>query len=332
MASVYKVGDRYRAQVRKRGVDVSEMFSTRAEANRWAAQVERDIEAKRLGKATRHTWRDAVDRYRKDVSAKKPSADNEAHRLNVLLRVDFVDRPLADITSDDWSAWRSSLALMASSVNRDMTVVRHIYRHVCEDWGWLPFNPMTKLKRLKESPHRKLVWPATAQQTMLDALGGASAASVRGRVALAFQFALETGMRSGEICALRREDIHGPVARLHKTKNGDGRDVPLSPAAVQILDTMGDRLFDMTPASLDAMFRKYRPAHLSHLHFHDARHTAATRLGSSGVWTLMELCAAFGWKDPRHASIYFNPSAHDLAAKLASGGAGTPPPPPRPIA
>lgn len=139
-------------------------------------------------------------------------------------------------------------------------------------------------------------------------------------------------MRAGEICALRRSDIHGPVARLHTSKNGEGRDVPLSPAAVQILDTMGDRLFDMTPASLDAMFRKYRPAHLSHLHFHDARHTAATRLGSSGVWTLMELCASFGWKDPRHAAVYFNPSAHDLAAKLASGGARTPAPPPHPSA
>lgn len=332
MATITKVGNRYRAQVRRRGVSASETFSTRAEANRWAAQVERDIEDRRLGKATRHTWRDAVERYRTQVSQRKQTARNEAHRLNALLRVKFVDWPLQDIQAGDWSEWRAERTVMASSVNRNMTLVRHIYRHVCQDWGWLPVNPMTKLKRLKELPHRKLVWPPDAQRAMLEALGGPSEATVMGRVALAFQFALETGMRAGEICALRKADIHGPVARLHTSKNGEARDVPLSPGAVQILDTMGERLFDMTPARLDAMFRKYRPAHLKHLRFHDARHTAATRLGSSGLLTAPELATMLGWRDLSMVMTYFNPSAHDLAAKLASGGAKTPAPPPHPSA
>lgn len=314
MASITKIGQRYRAQVRRRGVSVSETFSTRAEANRWAAQIERDIEDKRLGRATRHTWRDAIDRYRREVSSKKISSKNEGHRLDMLLRADFVDRALADITSDDWATWRSSLKVMASTINRDMTLVRHIYRHICQDWGWLPTNPMTRLKPLKEAPHRKLVWPQQAQQELLQALGEDG---VRGRVALAFKFALETGMRAGEICALRKADIHGAVARLHTSKNGEARDVPLSPKALEILGCLGDDLFDLTPPRLDAMFRKYRPAHLRHLHFHDARHTAATRLGSSGVLTALELCKMFGWADPRFALVYFNASAEDIAKKLS---------------
>jgi hypothetical protein len=30
----------------------------------------------------------------------------------------------------------------------------------------------------------------------------------------------------------------------------------------------------------------------------------------------MEMCKAFGWKDPKMALVYFNPTGDDLAAKL----------------
>lgn len=318
MASIYRNGDRYRAQVRKRGVDASATFRTKTEAQRWAADLERDIEDRRLGKPTRHTWRDAVERYRVSVSAKKRTAENEGKRLNRLLRVDFVDRPLVDILSDDWVEWRDSLTIKASSINRYFNLIRHVYRYATQEWGWIPRNPMDRIKDLKEAPHRKMVWSQEAQRAMQAALGGANAGSVRGRVALAFLFALETGMRAGEVCALRRSDIMGSVAVLHQTKNGEAREVPLSPKAIQILEALGDDLFDMSTASLDAVFRKHRPTALRHLCFHDTRHTAATRLGSSGKLTVLEMTAMFGWRDPRQAMVYFNASAADLAAKLAA--------------
>jgi integrase len=318
MASIVKRGDVYRAQVRRRGVNQSGTFRTRAEAQRWAADLERDIEDRRVGRPVRKTWRDAVGRYRLEVSAHKVSARNEGHRLNRLLKTDFVDRSLAEISSDDWASWRASRRVAPASVNRDFHVVRHIYRHVCSDWGWLPVNPMARLKPLPEPPHRRFVWAEHAQRAMLAALGGPDPGSVKGRVAMAVEFALETGMRAGEICALRRHGVAGAVARLERSKNGHPREVPLSPAAQRILARLGDDLFDLTPSRLDAVFRKYRPKALKHLRFHDLRHTAATRLGSSGRLTAPELAAMFGWRDLGMVMTYFNPSADDLAAKLAA--------------
>ena len=68
-------------------------------------------------------------------------------------------------------------------------------------------------------------------------------------------------------------------------------------------------------------FRKARDrAGLAGFTFHDARHTAATRIGATvgqpGRLTFPEFCKVFGWRDPKHALIYVNPTAATLAEKM----------------
>ena len=50
-------------------------------------------------------------------------------------------------------------------------------------------------------------------------------------------FAFETGMRRGEILSLTWEHVHLGKRYVHlpDTKNGDSRDVPLSPQALELL-------------------------------------------------------------------------------------------------
>ena len=50
-------------------------------------------------------------------------------------------------------------------------------------------------------------------------------------------FAIETGMRRGEILSLTWEGVHLGKRYVHlpDTKNGDSRDVPLSPQALELL-------------------------------------------------------------------------------------------------
>ena len=50
-------------------------------------------------------------------------------------------------------------------------------------------------------------------------------------------FAIETGMRRGEILSLTWEGVHQNKRYVHlpDTKNGDSRDVPLSPLALELL-------------------------------------------------------------------------------------------------
>ena len=84
-------------------------------------------------------------------------------------------------------------------------------------------------------------------------------------------------------------------------------------------------VFGLPPQTLDALFRKYRArAGLSGFTFHDARHTAATwiagRMNSSGIpaqQALLDMCKAFGWSDTSRALTYYNPSAADIARRMA---------------
>jgi len=74
-------------------------------------------------------------------------------------------------------------------------------------------------------------------------------------------------------------------------------------------------VFGLKSASLDALFRRYRErAGLSGFTWHDARHTAATRL--AGRVDVLTLCKIFGWSSTKMALTYYNPSASDIARML----------------
>ena len=82
-----------------------------------------------------------------------------------------------------------------------------------------------------------------------------------------------------------------------------------------------ERVVKVNSASVDALFRRARQqAGLDGFRFHDSRHTAATRIGRTvgqpGKLSFPEFCKVFGWRDPKHALIYVNPTAAELAGKL----------------
>ena len=74
-------------------------------------------------------------------------------------------------------------------------------------------------------------------------------------------------------------------------------------------------MFGLTPQTLAAMFIKYRKrAGLEGFTFHDARHSAATRIAQR--LHVLDLCLVFGWKNPKMAMTYYQPKASDLAKRL----------------
>jgi integrase len=132
-------------------------------------------------------------------------------------------------------------------------------------------------------------------------------------VAAAFLFALETGMRAGEIVGIRANRIHDKFVVLAETKNGTERKVPLSVKAREILPKTG---FGLNSHQLDIHFRNVRDRLRKDYTFHATRHTAATRIAQSGKLTPFELADMFGWKDLQMAMRYVNSQASDIADRL----------------
>lgn len=165
-------------------------------------------------------------------------------------------------------------------------------------------------------------------KAMLRQLGyGFPVRTVSGSVAACFLLALLTGMRAGELCAIKWADVTPDYVRLHTSKTGAGRDVPLTHGAHKLIERMrgwdDESVFGLKTQTLDALFRKARGrCGLDGFHYHDTRHTAATRLAQH--LHVLDLCRVFGWRTTAQAMTYYQPKASDIARRLRSPSSGAP--------
>lgn len=321
MASVQKYRDGYRAFVWCQGVRDSAIFRTKREADAWAASRETEIRQKKAN-PDKHTLREALEKYRDEVSENNRGARWEQLRIDTFLRSMPSEKRIGEITPSDLAAWRDQRLkeVAPGTVLRELGLISAIFEKARKEWGWMSINPVKEIRKPSEPPHRDRVISRKEIRVMLTSLGykkgqcrGASHA-----VAHAFLLALRTGMRAGEICALRWDQVHDDYLAGVGTKTGP-RDVPLTRKAARIIEAMRgydkDFVIGVSPQSLDALFRKHRArAKLSGFTFHDSRHTAATWMANK--LHVLDLCKAFGWANTKRALSYYNPSASDIASRL----------------
>ena len=311
-------------QIEVKGVRDSGSFATKAQATAWAARRATELRASSTAKpASTKTLGDALREYAELVSPTKRGESKELIRLSAFERqtLPIKDR-LCDVTTADLVRWRDSrLAVNArGSVLRDMTLLGHVFEVARREWQWIESNPMKDVRRPQEPDHRTRVITGAEIRGMLRALGhGGPVRSVSQAVAMAFLLALATGMRAGELCALRWGDVYPDYVRLHVSKTGAGRDVPLSPYARRLVKRLAGwdavSLLSIQPQTLDALFRRARDrAGLAGFTFHDSRRNAATSI--SRKVDLLMLCRIFGWKKADQALTYYAPTASQIAGRL----------------
>jgi integrase len=335
MASIVKRGKTWRAQISVKGARDSSVFNTKAEATAWA--VEREAQMRRMaatGINTDKTCQDAFDRYVDTVSSQKRGAKWERTRLTFLSNFKINGRtlgsmPLCEITSDTLAKWRDIRLtgsdglrpVKGSTINRDFALLSNLFATARTEWKWLAASPTSDVRRPASEPSRDKLITEDEIGRICQSLGYAGEVRTKSdKVAVAFLFAIETAMRAGEICRLRRSLVRGNVAHLPSVvnKNGIKRDVPLSGRALELLALLpdnGDEYFSMTSDQLDALFRKGRDvADVGNLTFHDTRHLAITRLARK--LNILELARMVGHKDLKTLQIYYNETAEEIAKKL----------------
>lgn len=320
MASYEKRGKNWRAIVTRGEVRATATFPTKAEAQAWAIAQEAEIRSVRHGVIPLKTFGDLLDRYEKAVSIDKRGYEWERKRIAVLKGYKIASVRLSNLDAPDVAKWRNERLkdVSAASVLRDWTLMSHACSVAIREWKWLRKNPFKEVKRPPGVAPRQRVFTDDEVERICFALGHEDGPprTISQRVALAFLFALETGCRAGEIVTLEKDQIFPTYIHLTLTKNGDNRQVPLSPRAREILALLPDG-FGLESAQLDALFRKAKKrAGCEDAHFHDSRRSALTKLAKV-FSNPLDLARVSGHRDLNMLiKIYYAPSVDDLANKL----------------
>jgi integrase len=170
-----------------------------------------------------------------------------------------------------------------ASVNHEMAVLSKILSLAC-DHGQLETNPCRKVKKLRLNNRRHRYLTEAEEPRLLDACFGK-----RQHLRPLIRLALQTGMRRGELLKLtwRDIDLGRAVIHIRDPKNGRDRAIPMNDEARAVLDQLcpgraDDRLFPFDEIKR-AWNTSCRIAGIEDLHFHDLRHTFATRLADAGA-------------------------------------------------
>jgi integrase len=221
----------------------------------------------------------------------------------------FFPGGIAGITRAEVSRYVSErLAKVASAtVRKELNALKHLFRLAVEEWAYILVSPAQGVKPPKKPADRVRFLQPGEMKVVVDACP----AWLQPVVLLA----VATGMRRGEILALRWLDVSLElgIILLPQTKNGDGRSVSLNQTALKVLRSVPvrldtkptDKLFpDVTPAQVSEHFtRLCRKAGILDFHFHDLRHTHASWLRQNGT-QLDVIAKQLGHRDLRMTARY----------------------------
>ncbi|NTV72373.1 MAG: site-specific integrase [Azonexaceae bacterium] len=326
MATITKRATGYQVQIRRRGFpSVSKMFDTKRDAEAWSrmneTQMDQGIYLDR-SEADKTTLGEILLRYKREVTPLKKSAENENIRIDRLVRDESLCQYKATaLTGKLFAEWRDkrSQQVTGSTVNREIDILSHAINTARKEWGIHIANPVEMIRRPKHNKSRERRLSEDEESKILFELQTKTRNPWIKHVVV---FAIETGMRRGEILSLTwsNVDLHRRVARLIDTKNGEGRSVPLTLKATALLEglprSIDGRVFATTAEAVKLAFaRAVERSGIDDLHFHDLRHEGVSRLFEKGL-NVMEVASISGHKTLQMLKRYTHLSADVLLAKI----------------
>ncbi|WP_341744160.1 tyrosine-type recombinase/integrase [Azonexus hydrophilus] len=324
MATIRQRNDRWQVIIKRKGYpSQSRTFDLRKDAEKWARQQERAIDAGQWvdrTEAEQTTLKELLERYAKEVSKTKRGADAESYRIDQFKRSKLAQYSPAAISSSLIATWRDERLKEVSpgTVLRELQLLGHVFTVAMREWGIaLHCNPVTLVRKPAPNKGRDRVLTDAQREALLIACGKCHSPWIKPVVI----FALETATRRGEILSLTWSNVSLETSTAFVSGKTGARKVPLSPACMEALRvlprSLDGRVF---PVSVDTLKQAYeravKRAGIDDFTFHDLRHDALTRLARKG-FNILELRAISGHATANMLQRYVSIDAGDLAKKLA---------------
>ena len=270
---IRKRGDGWQVDVQVGGRRARQTVSTKATALEVEAKLRQDLERERAGLGPRRTLADALAEY---LTISAPALRSYKSLLYVARVIrPFLDRPIeriadaaADLIRDGQARERTP-----ATVNRQLAMLRRL-GNLAYQWDWTDSPVGRRVKLLRENQERHVYL------TQIQVAALASQAKQEG-TRDAIWLAATTGLRRGELLALRPEDYREGALWIATSKSGRPRRIMVPEDARYICETLP---LKVTVDSLRADFEQARRAvGLDHVRFHDLRHTFASWAIDAGV-------------------------------------------------
>ena len=327
MASIRNRNGKWQARITRKGQQpIAKSFLSRQDAERWARQVETDIDKGSYTSqvlADKSLFKDVIERYIQEVTPTTRSVREDTFRLRALARHPIGKLNMSALTPMKVAEYRDERLKVVSSgtVIRELSYFSSIINHAKREWEINMINPIPFVKKPPVPQGRSRILSDHELNRLFEVLKP-KVKNANIWVLPLTKFALETAMRRGELLGLRWEhiNIQKHTAHIPLTKNGLARTVPLSIAAIEILSALprnlNGQVFSLTHCALSAAIERARKkAKLENFHFHDLRHMAITRLAEK-LPNLLELSAVTGHKQLTMLKRYYHPNPEILAQKL----------------
>ena len=330
MATIRKRGDfQWEVRVRRKGHPIQcKTFEIKADAEKWARAVEKEMDGGSFvsqKEAERTSLMEAIDRFIPEYIEKNLAhPKHEVLRAHAIARYPFARKSLVAIRGSDIAAYiqeRESQGRSPHTIARDIALISRLYEVARANWGMEGLmNPTKNVIKPKLPQGRTRRLAKGEEKKLLEASSKGFQRVIR--------FALESAMRREELASLTWEqvDMKRHTLVLPRTKNGEARTVPLSPAAIAMLKeiprpeggTGKDRVFGYTISSITGMMREVcAKAEIKDLRFHDLRHEAISRLFENTDLDVMEIRLITGHKTLQMLARYTHLRADRLVKRLA---------------
>lgn len=274
---------------------------------------------------TQHrTLVELLDRYLNEHAVRRANYPRELTSVKTL-KAFFGTPTLDQVTPKRIVAYKNHRyadGVKPSTINRELATLKKAFNLARREWEWCEDNPVCRVSMERENNTRDR-WLTVEEETRLF---NAAAPWLRELMV----FAIHSGMRMGEILGLTWAgvDLFRRTVTVFKSKNGERRTIPLNQTALELLThKYGNRSGDtdlVFPSEAQTRLNASNIGRSLHLalkkakmidfHFHDLRHTCATRMVQAGV-DLYKVQRLLGHKSPIMTQRY----AHHYPESLRDG-------------
>ncbi len=325
--SIWWMSFTYQGQQVRRSTETSDRQLAEAILGKIRVQI---VEGKFFDKPKEDakTFSELMERYLTEHASRRAQSRRYGIMVTNLKRF-FGNPTLTQVTPKTIVAYKNKRyadGVTPATINRELAVLKKAFNLACREWEWAKENPVCRVSMERELNTRDR-WLTEEEEHRLLA---AAAPGVRELIV----FAINTGMRRGEILSLTWAgvDLTRRTVTVFKSKNGERRTIPANQAVMDLLiekrrqkESMKGLVSEVVFASetgtpLDGsnlrrgFLNALEDARITDLHFHDLRHTFATRLVQAGV-DLYKVQRLLGHKSPSMTQRY----AHHYPESLRDG-------------